>query len=344
MINVIFVKENISIFYTQLNQTQREQENQALSNFSFNPTQYYSEPECQEKEEQEEEEIIKKTEDTDDTLLSRDDTSNENKPPIETVTTFLNKSELPSKHSDSIHEDTTLPISNSISNTFLNQDTSSSETNDRIVTLANDIFENSADISMNSAKDVSNDGDICIVDDTLMSSSPTTSSSSSRINFTHGNLEIEQNNSNSMSKSSSHLDEENVFDKNIEFIDVTTSSNDSNSKQNESPADKVKCTNNSKSSSDLDVVEENSGISNKLDSFSRKRKSIHIIDLDDNLDQNKEEQLKDEVNFKEDNCSSKKFKIADTSNIICLDDDDEEFKQPKDSDSLNKSGSGMLFF
>jgi hypothetical protein len=191
---------------------------------------------------------------------------------------------------------------------------------------------------MNSTKDASKDEDICIVDDTCLSCS-STSSVSSRINYTNGNNEFEQNQSNSLSKSNSNLDEDNFLDKNIELIDVTMSSNDS--KTSESHSSK---TNNNSYKDSSDLVEDKSKGANKLDSFSRKRKSIDIIDLDENLDQKKVEKLQEKRSFDH----SKKFKMADTSNIICLDDEDDDYKDKKIehgenfTEFKNKSKSGKL--
>jgi len=107
------------------------------------------------------------------------------------------------------------------------------------------------------------------------------------------------------------------------------SSNDS--KTSESHSSK---TNNNSYKNASDLVEDKGIAAKKLDSFSRKRKSIDIIDLDENVDQKKGDKLQEKSSFDQ----PKKFKMADTSNVICLDDEDDDCENFTKLKSKSKSG------
>ena len=318
-------KENVTVFYTQLSQNQREQNNQTLTNFSLNQTHHFFQDQstCS---------IQRKSLETDTTSSK---SSNQASP---TSKLNLSSKKIESAPPNSHHFDENLEsIINSANKTLDPHNKTSALESQAVVISANNIFEDSVDVSMNSAKDTSSLDDACIVDDTQLSistSSAAASSLSSRINYTDGKIDFDHNESDSNLKSNSNPDEDNPLDKNLDFIDETMSFNDS--KENTSPHSK------SKSSSEIEVIEENSDVYAKFDSYSRKRKSVDFILLDDD-DESADHYLKQNGNNDKDSAlrddNFKKFKTKSTRIFSCLEDrvDKKIENNSSDDSELRKS-------
>ena len=293
------------MFYTQLNQTQREQENQALSNFSFTQSQHH---------------------------FQSDHTNTPHRLSIEAAVEANSENISVRKSpptSDNIAEETeTEPIVDRSNHL---------ESPKKGILSTQNIFENSpTDVSMNS-RDERDYDNAYIVDDTRMSSS----SSSAGIEYINENYDDELHDKSSSSSNQDVDDEdENLLDKNLDFIDETV--NFDETRMNTSGVTRKSVYSRitkSKSpmledtlSSDVQVIEKD--VVPKKDDYSRKRKSVDIIQLDD--DEEEEGVDNEDKDIQVANKSSKqtgdsfetrnkedyfkKFKKSEGVSFICLDD------------------------